>query len=336
MQSLLVTGASGFVGSFIVERALESGYEVWAAVRRSSSRRWLQDGRIKFIELDLSDSAKLEQQVAHHVAANGGWDACIHAAGLTKCRHDEEFFEVNTRGTERLARALVKEKALTGKFVFVSSLSVAGLLHDDDLSASISTADAERPNTAYGRSKLQAERALSQVEGLGYTVLRPTGVYGPRERDYYMMAESINRGVDFSVGFKPQRITFIYVRDLVEAALLAVNKGRHGAVYYLSDGHAYSSREFSDLLQKNLDKQHVFHICAPLWVLRAVCAVSGTFASVTGRTSTLNMDKYKILKQRNWQCDITPAEKELGYRPVWTLDKGVAETVEWYKENGWI
>ena len=336
MQSLLVTGASGFVGSFIVERALEAGYDVWAAVRPSSSRRWLQDERIKFIELDFSDASRLQKQIAQHVAENGVWNACIHAAGLTKCRHEEEFFEVNTRGTERLARALMVGNALTGKFVFVSSLSVAGPLHDDDLSAAISAADAEHPNTAYGCSKLQAERALAEVEGLDYVVLRPTGVYGPREHDYFMMAESINKGIDFSVGFKPQRITFIYVRDLVEAALLAVERGRRGAVYYLSDGHTYSSRNFSDLLQQNMQKHRVCHICAPLWVLRIVCAVSGGLASAMGRTSTLNMDKYKILKQRNWQCDISPAREELGYCPAWTLEKGVHETVEWYKENKWI
>ena len=336
MQSILVTGASGFVGSFVVERALELGYEVWAAVRPSSSRRWLKDGRIKFIELSLSDPEKLDRQVAHHVESNGAWSACIHVAGLTKCRHEEEFFEVNARGTELLARVLVKEKALSGRFVFISSLSVAGPLHDGDMSAQISTADADCPNTAYGRSKLQAERNLAEVEGLDYVVLRPTGVYGPRERDYFMMAKSIERGVDFSVGFKPQRITFIYVRDLVEAALLAVGKGRRGAVYYLSDGHAYSSRDFSDLLQKCMKRRRVVHLCAPLWVLRVVCAVSGAVASLTGRTATLNMDKYKILRQRNWQCDITPARKELGYAPQWNLARGVAETVEWYKENKWL
>lgn len=336
MKSILVTGASGFVGSFVVERALRLGYEVWAAVRPSSSRRWLQDSRIKFIELNLSDSATLERQLADHVAANGSWSACIHAAGLTKCRHEEEFFEVNTRGTERLARALLKENALTGKFVFISSLSVAGPLHEDDLSAPITTADAERPNTAYGRSKLQAERALREVEGLDYVVLRPTGVYGPRDRDYYLMAKSILRGVDFRVGFKPQRITFIFVRDLVEAALLAVDKGRRGAVYYLSDGHNYSSRDFSKRIQNSLAKQTVVHLCAPLWVLWAVCAVSGAVASLLGRTSTLNMDKYKILKQRNWQCDITPAREELGYDPAYDIAEGAWETVEWYVNNKWL
>ena len=174
------------------------------------------------------------------------------------------------------------------------------------------------------------------MEGLDYIILRPTGVYGPRERDYFLMAKSIGQHIDFSVGYRRQIITFIYVKDLVNAALLALTKGQSGEAYNLSDGGEYASRTFSDLLQENMGVRHVAHICAPLWVLHAVCALSGTWARLRGKTTTLNLDKYRIMKQRNWRCDISRARKELSYEPQYDLSRGVAETVAWYKSEAWI
>ena len=350
-MKILVTGASGFVGSFIVERALELGHEPWAAMRATSSRRYLQDSRIHFIELNLGDDATLERQLADHVAEYGAFDHVIHAAGATKALSEEDFRRTNTDGTERLARLLLKTGALphAGRFVFVSSLSVMGNVNDAPVRDAqgriplgaeryrpFCDSDTPVPNTAYGRSKLEAERRLAQIPGLNYIVLRPTGVYGPRERDYFLMADSIRKHVDFAVGYTPQIITFIYVRDLVEACLLALTRGDRGKAYFLSDGCDYDSRRFSDLLQAAMKVRGVLHIVAPEWVLHGVCAFNTWLSRRTHRLSTLNMDKFSILRQRNWRCDIEPARRDLGYNPQWGLERGVDEAVAWYKSNGWL
>lgn len=332
---ILITGASGFIGSFLVEKALGLGFETWAAVRKSSSRKWLQDARIRFFDLDLSSDERLRAALEAFRAEHGAFDYVIHAAGATQCRHPEDFFRINADGTERLARLLVETQCLTGRFVFLSSLSLFGPAREAD-GLPILESDTPVPDTAYGRSKLEAERRLAAVSGLDYVMLRPTGVYGPREKDYFLMAKSIRQHVDFSVGFRPQTITFIYVRDLVEAAFLALERGESGRAYFLTDGGEYSSRAFSDLLQSEMGVRRVLHIKAPLWVLRAACFVSGNVAKLLGRTSTLNMDKYHILRQRNWRCDIQPARRELGYDPQFPLARGVEESVRWYKDNGWL
>lgn len=331
MKKILITGASGFIGSFIVEEALKRGFETWAAVRKSSSRKYLNDSRIHFIELDLGNLDKLEQQLSGQQ-----FDYVVHAAGVTKCLHRSDFFKVNTEGTANLALALRRQNTGLRRFVYLSSLSVMGPAREQEPHTEITAADEARPDTAYGKSKLESEQRLAEIKGFPFVVLRPTGVYGPREKDYFMMAQSISRHVDFAVGYRPQHLTFIYVMDVVQAVFLALDHGTVGSRYFISDGGVYSSRTFSDLISKELGNPWLLRIKAPLWLLRTVAFAGEWAGRMTGKISALNNDKYNIMKQRNWMCDIKPAENELGYKPQYDLKRGVAATIKWYKENGWL
>ena len=177
---------------------------------------------------------------------------------------------------------------------------------------------------------------LSRKRAFPYVILRPTGVYGPRERDYFMMAKSIKGHSDFAVGFKRQDITFVYVTDVVQAVFLALEKGQTGRKYFLSDGKVYQSTTFSDLIHEELGRPWWIRITAPVWVLRIVTFFGEHIGHLTGKVTALNNDKYNILKQRNWRCDIQPAIDELGYRPEVDLKEGVRRSIKWYKENGWL
>ena len=332
-MKILVTGASGFIGSFIVEEGLRRGMEVWAAVRGSSSMQYLTDARIHFIELDLSSQSKLKEQLKGHA-----FDYVIHAAGVTKCLEKKDFYTVNTGGTKNLVRAILALQMPIKKFVYLSSLSVYGAVREEQPYKDISLSDHAEPNTAYGKSKLAAERFLDTMEcaDLPFVILRPTGVYGPRERDYFLMAKSIKQHTDFAVGFQPQDITFVYVADVVQAVFLACERGKHGSRYFLSDGQVYQSRTFSDLIRRELGSPWCLRIVAPIWLLRVVTWVGDKVGHITGHVTALNNDKYHILRQRNWRCDIKSARKELGYEPHYTLEEGVPLTIKWYKENGWL
>ena len=330
-QKILVTGASGFIGSFIVEEALRRGYDVWAAVRGSSSRQFLTDSRINFIELDLSSEAILKEQLSNHV-----FDFVVHAAGVTKSLHKEDYFRINTEGTKNIVRALLSTKMPLKRFVYISSLSIMGAIREEQPYTEILESDEARPNTAYGHSKLAAEQWLDTQKDLPYVILRPTGVYGPRERDYYMMFKSIRSHTDFAVGFKRQDITFVYVTDVVQAVFLAMDKGITGRRYFLSDGEVYQSSTFSDLIRKELGNPWWIRITAPLWVLRIVTSCGELAGHLTGKVTALNNDKYHIMRQRNWRCDIDSARRELGYIPQIKLEEGVKRSIQWYKENGWL
>ncbi len=339
-EKILITGASGFIGSFIVEEALKRDFEVWAAVRRSSSRQFLQDSRIHLIELDLNSKERLTEQMK-----DCRFDYVVHAAGVTKCLNKADFHRINTEGTQHLVEALMALRMPLKRFVYLSSLSIMGAIREQQPYEEIRESDTPRPNTAYGKSKLEAERWLEQLneelklkheEPFPYVILRPTGVYGPRERDYFMMAKSIKAHTDFAVGYRQQDITFVYVEDVVQAVFLAIEKGQTGRKYFLSDGEVYQSSTFSNLIHSELGSPWWIRITAPLWLLRIITFCGEYVGHLTGKVTALNNDKYNIMRQRNWRCDIEPARRELGYEPKVKLEEGVKRSIAWYRENGWL
>lgn len=332
MMKILITGASGFIGSFIVEEALRRGFETWAAVRKSSSREWLKDERINFIELNLSSKAQLVEQLK-----GKAFDYVVHAAGVTKCLNKADFRRINTEGTKNLVDALIETGMPLKRLVFVSSLSVFGAIKEQQPYEEIRESDMPQPNTEYGRSKLAAEQYLDSLGShIPYIILRPTGVYGPKEKDYYIMAKSIKQHSDFAVGYRQQDITFVYVEDVVQAIFLALEKGENGRKYFLSDGQVYQSATFSKLIHEALGRPWWIRLTVPEWVLRIVTFCGEYTGRMTGKVTALNNDKYNILRQRNWRCDIEPARKELGYQPKVMLDEGVKRTIKWYQEHGWL
>lgn len=362
-MNILITGASGFIGSFLCEEALKRRYTVWAGMRKHSSRKWLQNEWLNFVTLDLTDAESLRQQLVSYKKKYGKWDVIIHAGGATKCRNAEDFDINNHQCTVQLIEALEQLDMVPKHFIYLSSLSVVGAIREEmvephsviipdgvcsdpdfidkytikeSVYLPLLTTDNPKPNTAYGKSKAKSEEYL-KTKNLHYTIFRPTGVYGPREKDYFIMAKSISNHYDFAAGFKPQEITFVYVRDLANAIFASIgNEKSYGKTYSVSDGFVYNSRSFSDLIQKELDKKFVCHFTAPLFLLKAVCWVSGIVSKISGNMSPLNDDKYNILSQRNWQCDLTPLLQDLDFVPQWNLEQGVKETIKWYKENKWL
>ena len=313
----MITGASGFIGSFLCEESLKRGFSTWAALRATSSRRWLQKPDLQFITLDLTNRTALRQQLK---GCGVRFDVVIHAAGATKCLKAEEFDFHNYQCTRNLVEALMEADLMPHQLIYLSSLSATY-------------------GSTYGNSKLKAEQWLHDTldaSNTGLVVFRPTGVYGPREKDYFMMAQLIARHVDFSVGFEPQILTFVYVKDLVGAIMAAVERGVSEGTFNVTDGGEYASRTFSDLIQQELGVKHVLHITSPLWLLKVISVISEEWGKLTGKPSTLNRDKYKMMAQRDWRCDIRPMIEVLGYQPQWQLPRGVKETIAWYKKENWI
>lgn len=335
MNNIIITGANGFIGSFLVEKALLLGWNVWAGVRKTSNLEYLRDHRIQFIDLNFSDKEILRSQLSDFIKDNGSLDYFVHNAGITKCLDEKDFEKVNSQNTANLIDVINELGVDMSKFVLMSSLSAYGV-GDEINYTPIKSADIPNPNTAYGISKMNAERYLIDHANFPYMIMRPTGVYGPREKDYYLMLKTVKMGLDIGAGFKDQHLTFIYVKDLVEAVFLALQSPISSRAYFVADGDVYTDKEYTTLVKKVLNKDFVIRLKIPLFILKGVSVVSELFSKITKKPSTLNRDKYKIMKQRNWECDIEPLKKDLGFQPQYNLEKGLTESVIWYKQENWL
>lgn len=334
-KKILITGAGGFIGGYLVAEALKRGYETWAAVRSTTSREFLTDERIRFIELDFTSHDALKQAIQAAVEQNGKWDYVVHNLGATKAANYMDFDRINCGYMRLLLQVLTEMGAVPEVFLLMSSLSVMGQGDDKHYTPFRST-DIPNPNTRYGVSKLKAETYLQMQSQVPYTIFRCTGVYGPHERDYYLMMKSIKMGFDFSVGFKRQMLTFIYVKDLVCAVMDALEHGPLRRAYFISEERSYTQREFRAIVARELHKRLVLPVVCPLWLVRIVCFVVGWWSKMRLKTSTLNSDKYKILRQRNWLCDVSDAKRDFGFSPRYSLEQGVHEAIEWYRKAGWL
>ncbi len=334
-MKILITGASGFIGGFLVEAALQQGWEVWAGVRKTSDKHYLTQQELKFIDLNYTDVEVLTQQIKLHIAEHGAWDYVIHNAGITKCMDETDYYRINHLYTAHLIQALLLSGNKPSKFLYMSSMGAVGP-GNDETGAPLTLLDSPSPVSEYGRSKLMAEDYIRTQTDLPWIILRPTGVYGPRERDYYNLLKMINMGVNVSIGFKHQQLNFIYVKDLARVCILSLKSPHVHKTWFVADGDIHTSKDFSKLLQLVLKKKKVITLRIPLSIVKGLSIFMDKLGRLTQKTYLLNADKYKVMKQRNWTCDITALEQELPFKATYNLQRGMEETVAWYVENGWL
>lgn len=334
-KKILITGASGFIGSAIVAQALKLGYETWAGIRSSSNQALLQDKRINFIDLSYSNTKKLTDELVSFGNKRGKFDVIVHVAGITQAIRKAEFDKINFLYTKNFIDALITTDMVPTTFIFMSSLGSIGV--GDEVNYEPMRSDRiPNPNTAYGRSKLLAENYLKSIPDFPYVILRPTGVYGPNDKDYLILMKAVKSGLNVGAGFKKQLLSFIYVSDLVDIVFAAIDNSISRKEYFVSDGCSYSDDEFNKIVQRALNIKRVLRLKIPLFVVKAASVVSEKIGELLNKSVTFNTDKYKIMKQRNWACDITLLQKELNFIPKVHLEEGVEKTITWYKENGWL
>jgi nucleoside-diphosphate-sugar epimerase len=326
-QRALVTGGTGFVGSHLVELLLSRGYDVTCLVRDPARLRWLRGLNVHIVQGDCNQPASL-------VSAVREVSVVFHVAGLTKARRAREYYAVNHDGTRNLLEACARHNPGLKKFLLVSSLAAAGPSPDG---TPCMTDAAPHPITDYGRSKLLAEKETLKYKDLfPVVIMRPSVVYGPRDRDMFELFRWARRGLTIEITGGERYINPCYVGDLAAAMLAAGEKNTtSGNIYFVAENRAYSWSEFkADLLASGGVKAHTIKIP---YAAAYVIGIASEFGSLfTSRPALTNRQKVLEAAQKYWICDITKTEKELGFRHEYPLRKGLEITWQWYRDNNWL
>ena len=320
---VLITGASGFLGYHLLLSALQQNLEVFAAVRKNSKIDHLKELPIKYLFLDYDDVDSMTTLLAENKI-----NYIIHAAGVTKAVKQKTYNDINSTYSVNLAKAALALGSTFRKMVFISSLASIGPLNDFE--NNITEQTVPTPVTAYGRSKLLAENELAKIR-IPLIVLRPTAVYGPRDKDIFIMLKTVSKGFDPYIGKILQQLSFVHVSDVANVAvqsLFVINTG----AYNITDGNCYSRYQFADIVKVILNKKAIrFHI--PMPIIKALAYFLESFNSLINKPAVISREKLFELAATNWICDISKAKNELNYIPKYNLESGLKDSIIWYQKN---
>jgi nucleoside-diphosphate-sugar epimerase len=323
----LVTGASGFIGSHLVELLLQKGYTVRCLLRTTSSTAWLKNLPIEIVYGDVFDSVALEKAVQ-------GVDYVYHSAGLTKAKKKEEYFRANAEGTRLLLNAAIKVNPAMKRFVFLSSQTAAG----PSPSATPVTEDVEpHPITTYGRSKRAAEEImLAAKDRISMTIVRLPAVYGPRDKDIYAFFKTMRGGLQPVAGFKDKFVSLLHVQDIVRGVVMAGESAvAAGQLYFLSSKRIYGWDEIGKITRQALGRK-AFTVRIPEWGIYTVSAFAEFFSLFSSKPALINFEKAKDMVQDYWTCDSGKAKRDFGYEQQITAEDGIKGTIAWYVQKGWL
>ncbi len=326
---ILITGANGFVGSHLIDEALSRGWDTYAAIRKSSNTEFLKDPRIKFCYPDYMDVNSMIS-----ILEKEKFDFIIHNAGLTRANSLDDYHKINVDYTANLAKAASAVSTLK-KFVFISSIESYGSA-DDTKEGFVSENKKPNPRTDYGRSKQKAEVELKKETNLPWIILRPTAVFGPRERDFLELFRTVKKfKIAPIVGSPDIKYTFIYVKDLIRVTMDAcLASGTHKG-YFVSDGRIHKMSFFTGSIAKALGVNYK-QVRIPLGIIAGVVKINGILDRFKKQKSLLNAEQYAKMTAENWDCDISGLVNDFNFFPQYNLEQAIEETATWYTENGWL
>jgi nucleoside-diphosphate-sugar epimerase len=319
----LVTGATGFVGSHLAEALRSRGDEVTALVRSPSKAAALGPLGVRVVPGDLDDPDSLTRGVK-------GQDVVFHVAGLLAARNEDEFLRCNRNGTAGLVAAAAR--ARVGRFIYVSSMAAGGPAVKG---RPLTGTEPPHPVTAYGRSKLAGETAVTEG-ALPWVIVRPPVVYGPRDREVLKVFRMARWGVAPVFGDGSQELSAVHGADLA-AALVAAGTAPAtiGKVYYACHPEVVTSAEFVRVVGGAMGRR-LRLVPIPHSLGRAMLGVTEASARLAGHTTILTRDKANEFFQAAWTGDPGPLTRDAGWRPAHDLASGMADTYNWYRSARWL
>jgi dihydroflavonol-4-reductase len=326
-MTTLVTGASGFIGSHLVDHLLKKGHTVRCLLRSTSSTEWLRNLPIEIVYGDLFTQDALQNAVR-------GVDYVYHSAGLTKAKEKGAYFRANTEGTKNLLEAVVHEAPHLKRFVLISSQTAAG---PSPTKVPINESAMPHPITTYGKSKLAAEEACRRVHPqIPCTIVRPPAVYGPRDKDVFEFFNTMNKGLQPMVGFHEKYVSLVHVTDLARGILMAGESDKAtGETYFIGSDEIYGWRTVGDVTRGVLGK-NALRLRIPEGGVYLISTFAELFSIFSSSPALINFEKARDMVQDYWTCDSSKARRDFGYSQEISLKDGIGETVAWYRNQGWL
>jgi nucleoside-diphosphate-sugar epimerase len=327
MRTVLVTGASGFVGGHIVEALRSRGISVRCLVRKTSSLDFLASLRPELVLGDVTVPATL-------TSALEGADAVVHSAGLTKAAFSRDYFRVNEAGCRNLYAASMNFRPRLAKIVHISSLAAFGPAAGG---TPLTEDSPPHPVSDYGRSKLAGQHvAETYARDLPISIVIPPAVYGPGDRDFLAYFKLVDLGIMPFIGRAARYLSLIYVKDLAEAVVrVLLSESAAGRTYLVDDGSVQSWASMAETIGRTMGKTpHRVYI--PAVVAKGAGLIGDLLSRLTGKPPLLNGSKVKELLQPTWVCSSNRIREELGFRAAYSLEEGIRETLAWYRERRWL
>lgn len=324
MKKILITGANGFVGSHLIEKALKMDFETYAAVRKSGDLKYLSNPKIKIRFIDFNNQESLEK-----LFSETQFDYIIHNAGSTIAATEEEYNKSNFENLKVLTDLILTENIQLDKFIYISSLAAFGPT-EYNRGQAITNETVPHPVTAYGRSKLLAEEYLKKAN-IPFIIIRPTAVYGKRDKGFIPVYKSLQLGIELYATRKKQKLSFVYVDDLVNAIFASFNAPANSS-YFVSDGQEYSLNEFYRTVKNELGTKSI-SLRLPETVSRTIAYVNELVCRLFCRFPSFNKDKVNELASDAWICDIGNLKNDTGFVPKYTLKEGMSITIKALKDN---
>ncbi|GAB4333864.1 MAG: NAD(P)-dependent oxidoreductase [Calditrichia bacterium] len=327
MARVFLTGATGFVGSFVAKTLCDDGHEVHCLVRKSSNLRWIRLLPCQFVEGTLVEPESYRdslKKVTH----------IIHVAGVTKSANADGYYRGNFEATRQLYETARAVNPALERFLFVSSQAAVGPTPPGSIGDETIP---YRPLTDYGRSKMMAEQWLKEKNGLlPLTIVRPPAVFGPRDTDVLHFFKNLNKGWNIKVGNIDQLVSIVYVEDLARGIVDATfSSATANQTYFLADPQPYLWSEFTKITA-NILKVKYRTLKIPYRMAYLVAAVIEWMAKITGKPTILNRQKMWEVAQPNWAVSVNKAIQDFGYHTQFSLEEAVRKTLDWYRDNNWI
>lgn len=327
MANVFLTGATGFIGSFVAYQLIQQKHHVTCLVRATSNLKWLHG-----LPLHLITGSILDPQTYLSDLRNA--DYVIHLAGVTKARSPQIFYQGNVECTEQLLSTLADQDTGIKKFLLVSSQAAVGPSPtqepvDEDFPC--------QPLTQYGKSKWQAEQiALSYQKKLPLTILRPCAVYGPRDIDVLNFFKTLKYGFNLMVGQVDQLVNVVYVEDCARGIIQATfSEKTAGKTYFVCEDTPYYWSQFATIAGKIMNKKYMT-IKLPYPLVNLISYFMEQIANISGGTTILNREKMREVREPYWRVSVARAQLDFQYQTLFPAEKGIEKTIGWYKENNWL